>query len=61
VLYRSCGTGTLWDRWLERATDNVKALLLEMTREAGFEQMEESDYFKTFFGSLSLYHGRKEG
>jgi hypothetical protein len=39
----------------------VKALLLEMTREAGFEQMEESDYFKTFFGSLSLYHGRKEG
>ena len=52
---------SIWDRWLERAGDNVRGLLPVMMREAGFELVEESDYFTTVFGSLSLYRGRKEG
>jgi SAM-dependent methyltransferase len=51
---------SIWDRWLERAGDNVKGLLPVMMGEAGFELVEESDYFTTIFGSLSLYRGRKE-
>lgn len=51
---------SLWDVLLERAGDNVKGLLPVMMRAAGFELVEESDYFTTVFGSLSLYRGRKE-
>ncbi len=50
---------SIWDRWLERAGDNVKGLLPVMMREAGFELVEESAYFTTIFGSLSLYRGSK--
>jgi ubiquinone/menaquinone biosynthesis C-methylase UbiE len=52
---------SIWDRWLELAGDNVRGLLPEMMRDAGFELVEESAYFTTVFGSLSLYRGRKEG
>lgn len=50
---------SIWDRWLERAGDNLKGLLPVMMGEAGFEPVEESAYFTTIFGSLSLYHGCK--
>lgn len=50
---------SIWDRWIERAGDNVKGLLPVMMGEAGFELVDESDYFTTIFGSLSLYRGRK--
>jgi hypothetical protein len=52
---------SIWGRWIERADDNVKGLLPVMMREAGFELVEESDYFTTVIGSLSLYRGRKGG
>jgi ubiquinone/menaquinone biosynthesis C-methylase UbiE len=44
---------------LEQASDNVRGLLPVMMREAGFELVEESAYFTTIFGSLSLYRGCK--
>jgi ubiquinone/menaquinone biosynthesis C-methylase UbiE len=51
---------SLWNRVLERATDNVKGLLPEMMREAGFELVQVTAYFTTIFGSLSLICGRKD-
>jgi ubiquinone/menaquinone biosynthesis C-methylase UbiE len=43
----------------EQAQVNVKGLLLEMFREAGFEQVEETGHFMTIAGALAFYRGRK--
>ena len=48
-------------RRLEQASDNIKGLLPEMFRNAGFEQVEELARFTTMFGTLSFYRGRKPG
>ena len=46
-------------RRLEETSDNIRGLLPEMCREAGFEQVKELYRFSTVFGSLSLYQARK--
>jgi ubiquinone/menaquinone biosynthesis C-methylase UbiE len=43
----------------EQASDNVKGLLPEMFRQAGFDRVEETAWYATIFGSLSLYRARK--
>ncbi len=43
----------------EEASDNVKGRLPEMFRQAGFEQVEETAWYTTIFGSLSLYRAWK--
>jgi ubiquinone/menaquinone biosynthesis C-methylase UbiE len=44
---------------LETTHDNVKGLLPEMFRKAGFEEVQEATRFMTLFGTLSLYKARK--
>ncbi len=44
---------------LERAADNVRGLLPEMFRQAGFEGTEETVRYGTVFGTLALYRGQK--
>lgn len=46
-------------RWLEEASDNVKGLLPELFRGAGFDPVEETAQYMTPFGTLSLYRARK--
>lgn len=46
-------------RRLEEAADNIKGLLPEMFRNAGFEQVEETAKFMTVFGTLALYRAWK--
>ena len=48
-------------RRLERAADNVKGMLPEMFRQAGFDRIEETARYATPFGTLSLYRARKPG
>lgn len=43
----------------EEAAINVKGLLPEIFREAGFEQVEETGHFMTVAGALAFYRGRK--
>ena len=50
---------SLFVRHLEEASDNVKGLLPEMFRNAGFEQVEETDRYTTIFGTLSLCRAQK--
>ncbi len=45
----------------EDTSDNIKGLLPEMFREAGFEGVEETARYATMFGTLSLYKARKLG
>lgn len=44
---------------MERADDNINGLLPDMMRTAGFEQVEESGFMTTIFGTLSLYRCNK--
>ena len=46
-------------RLQEETSDNIKGLLPEMFRNAGFEQVEETARYTTIFGTLSLYRARK--
>ncbi len=46
-------------RFLEEASENIKGLLPEMFRSAGFVQVEETARFMTMIGTLSLYKARK--
>jgi len=46
-------------RFLEEASENIKGLLPEMFRSAGFTQVEETARFMTIIGTLSLYKARK--
>jgi ubiquinone/menaquinone biosynthesis C-methylase UbiE len=46
-------------RSLERTSDQIKGLLPEMLRQAGFAMVEEGAQFMTVFGTLSLYKGQK--
>jgi len=46
-------------RRLEETSDNIKGLLPEMFRSAGFDRVEESARYITVFGTLSLYRARK--
>ena len=48
----------LGDR-LDRTTDNLKGLLPDLLRSAGFEEVLERARFATLFGTLSLYSARK--
>ena len=48
-------------RRLEEALDNVKGLLPEMFRNAGFNQVEETARYMTIFGTIALYRARKLG
>lgn len=43
----------------EEMSDNIKGLLPEMMRRAGFERVEELDYYRTIVGGLSLYKAEK--
>lgn len=43
----------------EEVSDNIKGLLPEMFREAGFDHVEEFARYATIFGTLSLYRARK--
>ncbi len=45
----------------EDTSDNIKGLLPQMFREAGFEEVEETVRYATMFGTLSLYKARKLG
>jgi ubiquinone/menaquinone biosynthesis C-methylase UbiE len=46
-------------RRLEETSDNIKGLLPEMFRSAGFDRVEESARYMTVFGTLSLYRAWK--
>jgi ubiquinone/menaquinone biosynthesis C-methylase UbiE len=43
----------------EDTSDNIKGLLPQMFREAGFKEVEETARYATMFGTLSLYRARK--
>lgn len=45
----------------EETSDNIKGLLPEMFRNAGFEQVEETARYTTIFGGFSLYRAQKPG
>jgi 2-polyprenyl-3-methyl-5-hydroxy-6-metoxy-1,4-benzoquinol methylase len=47
-------TVSLIVRWFEEAADNMKGLLPELLREAGFDGVEETARYSTAFGTLSL-------
>jgi SAM-dependent methyltransferase len=44
---------------LETTSDNVHGLIPELCRQAGFENVSETDRFSTLFGTLSMYSGTK--
>jgi len=44
---------------LEENLDNVKGLLPEMLRNAGFVQVEETSNYMTLFGTVALYKAQK--
>ena len=46
-------------RRTEQAGDNIRGLLPEMMKKAGFKNVSEIDSFGTFFGSLSLFRADK--
>lgn len=46
-------------RFLEETSENIKGLLPEMFRNAGFTQVEETERFMTIIGTLSLFKARK--
>lgn len=46
-------------RRLEETGDNIKGILPEMFRQAGFIEVEERAHYMMIFGTLSLYKGRK--
>ena len=48
-------------RRFEETSDNIKGLLPEMFRNAGFEQIEETAGYTTIFGGFSLYRAQKPG
>ena len=48
-------------RRAEETSDNVKGLLPEMFRNAGFEQIEETARYTTIFGGFSLFRAQKPG
>lgn len=48
-------------RHLEETQDNIKGLLPQMAKTAGFQGIEETDRFMTLLGSLSLYRMQKPG
>ncbi len=43
----------------EDTSDNIKGLLPQMFRKAGFKEVEETARYATMFGTLSLYRARK--
>jgi len=50
---------TLIIRHLEETSDNVKGLLPEIIRNAGFEKVEETAKYMTIFGTIALYKAHK--
>jgi len=46
-------------RRLEETSDNIKGVLPEMLRQAGFPEVEETVHYMTVFGTISLYKARK--
>jgi ubiquinone/menaquinone biosynthesis C-methylase UbiE len=50
---------SLFTRLFEEVSDNVKGLLPDMFRNAGFADVEETDQYMTINGTLSLYRARK--
>ena len=46
-------------RQMERADDNVKGLIPEFLKEAGFTEVSETVSFSTLFGTLTLLKSRK--
>lgn len=46
---------------LAETSDNIKGLLPEMFRNAGFDQVEETARYMTIFGTISLYRAQKPG
>jgi SAM-dependent methyltransferase len=44
---------------VKTTSDNVKGLLPEMFKEAGFEEVKENAWYMTLFGTLSLYSAHK--
>ena len=46
-------------RRLEETMDNIKGLLPEMFRDAGFAQVNETARYMSIFGTISLYRGVK--
>ncbi len=48
-------------RFFEETSENIRGLLPEMFKSAGFIQVEETSRFMTIIGTLSLYRGRKPG
>lgn len=46
-------------RRFEEASDNIKGVLPEIFRLAGFTEVEETADYMTVFGTLSLYKGQK--
>lgn len=47
-------------RWMERVDENVKGLIPEFLRRAGFQEITETASFTTLFGTLTLIRARKE-
>ncbi|MCL4522717.1 MAG: methyltransferase domain-containing protein [Acidobacteria bacterium] len=45
----------------ETTADSAKGLLPELMREAGFEDVQQTDQFATVLGTLCLYRARKPG
>ena len=43
----------------ETTTDNVRGLIPELSRDAGFSDVKETDRFSTLFGTLSIYSATK--
>ncbi|MBI1802614.1 MAG: methyltransferase domain-containing protein [Chloroflexi bacterium] len=46
-------------RRLEETTDNIKGLLPQMMREAGFARVAETAHYTTAFGMLALYRAQR--
>jgi ubiquinone/menaquinone biosynthesis C-methylase UbiE len=46
-------------RKLEDTSDNLKGILPEMMKEAGFNDVAQLNQFSTAFGTLSIYYGKK--
>ncbi|MGH8540470.1 MAG: hypothetical protein ACRETW_08200 [Stenotrophobium sp.] len=40
-------------------TDNMRGLLTQFMRDAGFASVQETQRFATIFGTVSLYRARK--
>jgi hypothetical protein len=43
----------------ETTADNFAGLLPKFIAEAGFEQVEETSYYNTLFGTIRLHKSRK--